>query len=72
MANDFRTSSCPEEAKVGVASYLLKERAYDWWEEVCHALGGEYILTMTCDDFVMRFKVEFVLVIEVQQLAREF
>ena len=35
-------------------------------------MGGEAVETMSWDDFSMRFKDDFVLVIEVQQLAREF
>lgn len=48
----------------------MKDKACDWWEEVDHELGGEAVETVTWEDFMMRFKVEFSLLIEVQQLAR--
>ncbi|KAL7585243.1 hypothetical protein Lser_V15G45405 [Lactuca serriola] len=72
ISNSFRSSLYPEEAKVRLASYLLKDKAHDWWEEVGYALGGEYVDAMTWDDFSSSFRVEFAPVIEVQQLAREF
>ena len=71
MVNAFWTSFCPRGSKARFASYLLKDRAYDWWEEVDHALGGESIIMMTWDDFVIIFMADFPPVIEVQQLARE-
>ena len=72
VGNIFQSSLCHEEAKVRIASCLLKDKDRDWWEEVGHALGGEAIKLMTLEDFMARFLAEFSLVIEVQQLAREF
>ena len=72
VAYAFHISSYPDGAKVRLASYLLKNRAQDYWEEVGHALGGELIESMSWEDFVMIFQAEFSPVIEVQQLAREF
>ena len=52
---------------------LLKDRAWDWWEEIGHALGDDAALdAMTWSDFLARFRAEFSPIIEVQQLAREF
>ena len=70
--NTFSMSFCPEGSKVRFASCILKDRAQDWWEEVDFALGGEALETMTWDEFVTRFRVEFSPTIEVKQLAREF
>ena len=73
VANAFRTSRCPEGDKVRLVSCLLKDRARDWWEEVGHAIGDDVDLdAMTWTDFSTRFRAEFALGIEVQQLAREF
>ena len=73
VANAVRTSRCPKGDKVILASYLLKDRARDWWEKIGHALGDDAALdAMTCSDFSARFRAEFAPVIEVQQLAREF
>lgn len=55
MENAQRTSLCPEGLKVGVVSYLLKDRARDWLEEVGYTLGSATMVAMTWDDFVMRF-----------------
>lgn len=43
MVNTFWTRFCPEGLKVIFASYILKDRARDWWEEVDFTLGGEAI-----------------------------
>lgn len=51
--------------KVIFAFCLLKDRARDWWDEVYHTLGSEAVETMTWEDFVMRYRDEFTLVIEV-------
>ena len=61
-----------QEVKVRLASCLLKDRAHDRWEEVVYALRGRIVEVMTWDDFVIRFRVEFSPMIEVQQLKREF
>ena len=39
VVNAFRTSSCPDGVKARLASFLLKDRARDWWEEVGHIVG---------------------------------
>lgn len=72
IANAFRTSSCLEEAKVRLASYILIDKACDWWEEVGYALGGEVSEANNWDEFVTMFRDEFEPVIEVQQHVREF
>ena len=59
--------------KVRLASCLLKGRARDSWEEIFHALKDDAALdAMSWSDFSARFRAEYVLAIEVQQLAREF
>ena len=73
VSNTFRTSRCPEGDKVRLASYLLKDSARDWWEEVGHAIRDDVVLdVMTWGNFSSRLKAEFSPVIEVHQLAREF
>ena len=52
VANAFRMSRCPEGDKVRLASYLLKDRARDWWEQIGHAIGDDPALdVMTWSDF---------------------
>ena len=41
VANTFHASRCPEGVKVKLASFLLKDRAHDWWEEVGRAIGDD-------------------------------
>lgn len=53
------------------ASYLLRDRARDWWEVVSRAVVSTTMVIMTWDDFVSRFQRDFALVIEVHQLVRE-
>ena len=65
ITNVFQTSFYPEEAKDRLASCLLKDRAYDWWEEVGRALGDAAVEAMTWNNFVIGFRVEFAPVIEV-------
>ena len=72
MANTFRTSFWPEEAKVRYASCLLKDQARDWWEKIGSDLGYDVVIVMSWDDFSTKFRAQLALVIEVQQLAREF
>ena len=56
VANAFRTSRCPEGDKVRLASYLLKERAHDWWEEVGCAIRDDVAIdSMTWSGFSTRF-----------------
>ena len=52
-----------------LASYLVKDRACDWWEEVGHILGDQVVDTMTWEDFVTRFRDDFAPVIKGQQFA---
>ena len=58
VRNAFQFSRFLEEAKVQLASCLLKDRAREWWGEVRHALGGEAIESMTWENFVTRFRAE--------------
>ena len=69
VANAFRTSSFPPEDKVGLASYLLKDRTRALWAEVGHAVNDDVVDVMSWDDFSTRFRAEFASVIEMQQLA---
>lgn len=62
----------PEGSKVRFAAGCLRDRARDWWESVGDSLGAPTIEAMTWSDFVTRFKAEFALAVELQQLAREF
>ena len=39
VANAFLTNSFPKGAKARLASYLQKDRARDWWEEVGCTVG---------------------------------
>ena len=73
VANTFYTRKCPKGDKVRLASYLIKDRTCDWWEEVEHSIGDDAALdAMTWSDFTARFRAEFAPLIEVQQLATEF
>ena len=65
-------SSCPEEAKVGFASCMLRDRARDWWGKVTSQVGAAYVAEMSRSKFVQRFDAEFAPPIEVQRLVREF
>ena len=65
MANVFTMSFCPEESKVIYASYLLKDRAWDYQEEVRREVDDDDVVdAMTWDDFSTRFNADFALVIE--------
>nr|KAJ0213173.1 hypothetical protein LSAT_V11C400203150 [Lactuca sativa] len=66
------TSFCPEGSKVCFAASCLRDRARDWWESVGESLGAPAVEAMTCSNFVTRFRAEFALVVELQQLASEF
>ena len=57
---------------MGFTSCLLKDRAWDWWEEVNRVVGTDRVIVMAWDDFVQRFQREFAPAIEVQQTEREF
>ncbi|KAL7587966.1 hypothetical protein Lser_V15G39918 [Lactuca serriola] len=66
IENAQRTSSCLEEAKVGFASCMLRDRARDWWGEVISQMGTVGVASMTWAEFVRRFDQEFAPPIEVQ------
>ena len=72
MENVQRMCFCPEGENMGFAYYLLKDRAQDWCEDVNRVIELVTATFMTWEDFVQRFKREFSLAIEVQQLLREF
>ena len=55
VANAFHTSNCHDRENVRLASYIVKDRARDWWGEVGRAIGDEVVDSMTWDDFVTRF-----------------
>ena len=50
VANAFRTSRCPKGDKVVLESYLLKDKARDWWEKVGQAVCDDDVNGMTWDD----------------------
>ncbi|XP_023737006.1 uncharacterized protein LOC111884940 [Lactuca sativa] len=72
IENAQRTSYCPDVAKVGFASCMLRDRARDWWGEVTKQVGSTGVAEMTWVTFVWRFDLEFALPIEVQRIVREF
>ena len=72
IENAQRTSSCPEEAKVGFASCMLRDRARDWWGEITSQVGAAGVADMSWAEFVRRFDQEFAPPIEVQRMVREF
>ena len=47
MENAQRLSFCPEPTKVGFASCLLRDRAWDYWEEATRAVGMVAVTEMT-------------------------
>lgn len=55
----------PEGSRVRFASFLMRDRAHNCWEEVSHSMGADAMKAMTWHDFVTRFRVEFALAIEV-------
>lgn len=61
-----------EGSNVGFTFYFLRDGARDWWEEVGHSLGAMVMASMTWDDFMIMFGVDFALAIEVMHLARDF
>ena len=52
IENAQRTSSCREEAKVGSASYMLRDRARDWWGEITSQVGAAGVADMWWAEFV--------------------
>lgn len=63
---------CQTVAKVRFASCLLIDGAMDWWHDFVRDVEPYALKSMMWEDFVTRFKREFVPTIEVQQLAREY
>lgn len=72
MEDAHQTRFFPKGEKVGFASYLLRDRARDQWEEFGHALGTDAVVSMSWVEFLTRFHEEFAPIIEVQQMVREF
>ena len=50
--NSQHTSSCPDAAKVGFSSCMLRDRARDWWGEVTSQVGAAGVAEMTWAEFV--------------------
>lgn len=72
MESTFHAIFCLMETKVRFATCIMRDRARDWWFEVVQNLQQGAIESMTWEYFVTIFKREFVLAIEVQQLAQEY
>ncbi|KAL4568026.1 hypothetical protein LXL04_023626 [Taraxacum kok-saghyz] len=68
----FLTSDCPENAKVRCASNLLRDAANDWWTTWTKAMTNPEISEMPWEDFVTRFRTQYVPQVEMDRLAREF
>lgn len=51
---------------MGFASYVLRDRACDWWEEVGRDLGSMIVVAMPWEEFVTRCHEEFAPKIEEQ------
>jgi hypothetical protein len=68
----FLTSNCPENAKVRCASNLLRDAAKDWWSTWTKAMTNPEISEMPWEDFVARFRTQYVPQVEMDRLAREF
>ena len=72
IENIQHTISCPDAAKVGFASCMLRDKARDWWGKVTSQVGAAGVAEMTWAEFVRRFDLEFAPPIKVQRLVREF
>lgn len=62
----FRASFCPVEAKVMFTTCIMRDIARDRWCEFVQPLELFVVESMSWEDFVIRFKREFVLGVEVQ------
>ncbi|KAI3715290.1 hypothetical protein L6452_22267 [Arctium lappa] len=65
----FLTSGCPDNLKVRFAVNLLRDGAKDWYAT---ALTLAERTTMTWEEFVTRFRAEYVLPVEMDRIAKEF
>lgn len=72
VESTFLASFFPTKAKVRFETCMLCDGAGDWWCDIIESIEPGAIEFMTWEDFVTRFKKEFVRTIEVQQLAREY
>ncbi|KAI3522357.1 hypothetical protein L1887_00076 [Cichorium endivia] len=68
----FRTCFCPAEAKVRFAANLLRGPAKDWWEIEVNARTEAGIDAMTWEEFKEIFKEQFMPMIEVERVTKEF
>ena len=65
MENAQLMSFFPEGEKVGFSSFLLRDRARNWWDEIGRAMGTEAVAFMSWEEFVTRFYRDFAPMIEV-------
>ncbi|KAI3672891.1 hypothetical protein L6452_38991 [Arctium lappa] len=65
----FLTSGCPENLKVRFAVNLLRDGAKDW---CATALTLAERTTLTWEEFVIRFRAEYVPPVEMERIAKEF
>ncbi|KAI3518313.1 hypothetical protein L1887_06895 [Cichorium endivia] len=68
----FRTCFCPADAKVRFAANLLRGPAKDWWEIEVNARTEAGIDAMTWEEFKEIFKEQFMPMIEVERVTKEF
>ena len=68
----FRTSGCPENLRVRYALNLLRGPAKDWWGLHAASLTVAQVDALVWDEFVTRFRQQYVPRVEVERITREF